>query len=803
MLAQSPKMTGIPGAVSTPGGGSSSATGAAADFTGLFAHGREISSRLSRHSDDSGSLAPADDGMPVTRQALRQELKGDTLKSTLSTFSKQIVQEVCAELEKRSPPHGVAGLAAGLGALPLQLPGLLQPLATPREGAGGPMSMQPPPTPQAVGAQYANVWANRPIKSYMARELYNAQEDEEAWLDTLLKEEDEDINAGTSTMGTMFGFLEQSATKALRKSATPGSGDSASHQPQRVQFDENGDEIERDEDTDSEQSSTGHRERTRFGDSLQKSMGTMAAAVEGVVDTSVSRGVRVTNFMEDKVKELAPNLEQIENAWGIQGHGAKRGNIHTAGHARGCRALMARFVRHTAFECITLVVIFANVLLVGYTVDWNARYGENEKEPDVFRALDIFMCVFFTLELSVRCFVYRSHFFCMFGWAWNWFDAFLVLLQLFEEVVLFLNDSKGMANFGVPSTVMRIVRILRAVRVMRVLRLMRFAEDLQLLVSCILHSLKSFLWAFLLIVMEVYVVGIYLTQASTLARDSHDLSAAGIEDLNRWYGTVPRSAVSLFQALTGGVDWNDITEPLFDHVGLFAGFGTMFFIAFSILAVLNIVTGTFVSRSMERAEEVRTIHGVSQARKLFATLDDDNSGCITYGEIDEQLESPAVKDFFRSLDVDVSEAKCLFQVLDLDGSGTIEFEEFMDACMRLQGPARAVDLMTFVRETRTAFYMTQATLIAQQNLLVSLTSQYMLVMERMGLEVPPEDNSPENHPLRKAAQDLEKQTPFTPKTLKAACEQPSISSKSLPAVSLPLVPQRTRTMPLRGSSPRP
>jgi len=300
---------------------------------------------------------------------------------------------------------------------------------------------------------------------------------------------------------------------------------------------------------------------------------------------------------------------------------------------------------------------------------------------------------------------------------------------------------------------MRVVRVLRAVRVTRVLRVMRFAEDLQLLVSCILHSFKSFLWAFLLILIKVYVFGIYLTQAVTMVRFDENTSPEAAEELKMWFGTVVRSAISLFQSLTGGVDWNDITRPLFDYVSNTLGFMTMLFIAFSILAVLNIVTGTFVSRSMERAEEVRKIHGVSQARKLFNALDEDNSGFITYTEIDEQLQSADVLEFFRTLDVDVSEAKCLFQVLDLDGSGTIEFDEFMDTCMRLQGPSRAMDLMTFVRETRACFQQQQDVLLAQQHTLVQMAQQLVELMSKTGLA-----DGEESHRLRKAAQSLEEKS---------------------------------------------
>merc|ERR1719382_1543406 len=91
---------------------------------------------------------------------------------------------------------------------------------------------------------------------------------------------------------------------------------------------------------------------------------------------------------------------------------------------------------------------------------------------------------------------------------------------------------------------------------------------------------------------------------------------------------------------------------------------------------------------------------VSRASLLFDKLDSTQTGEISISEIEEHLESEEVREFFRSIDVDVCEARWLFDMLDHDGSGTVDFQEFLAGCLRLQGPAKAIDLVLVMRELR-------------------------------------------------------------------------------------------------------
>eukprot|EP00440_Ansanella_granifera_P037803 gb/GFBE01041009.1/.p1 GENE.gb/GFBE01041009.1/~~gb/GFBE01041009.1/.p1 ORF type:complete len:321 (+),score=59.66 gb/GFBE01041009.1/:1-963(+) len=287
----------------------------------------------------------------------------------------------------------------------------------------------------------------------------------------------------------------------------------------------------------------------------------------------------------------------------------------------------------------------------------------------------------------------------MVGWAWNLFDFILVSVQIAEEILTLIqvdayND--GMGN----ATLLRSIRLLRAVRVLRVLRVALMAQDLRLLVGCLVYSLKPFFWTVVALFVMIYVAGIYLTQLCAAYRMDGTVDSDFMIDT---YGSVAMAMFSLFQGLTGGNDWDVLVRPLINQCSPWIGVGFVAYISFSMLVVLNVVTGTFVQSAITRGEEVKDMQRVTEARRLFRCLDDDASGRITYAEMQKHMEEPAVQAYFRNLDVDLSEANLLFDMLDVDGSGYIHFEEFLNGCIRLQGSAKSLDLLMVTRESRHSF----------------------------------------------------------------------------------------------------
>merc|ERR1712004_244755 len=92
-----------------------------------------------------------------------------------------------------------------------------------------------------------------------------------------------------------------------------------------------------------------------------------------------------------------------------------------------------------------------------------------------------------------------------------------------------------------------------------------------------------------------------------------------------------------------------------------------------------------------------------QAYQMFRSIDINEDGMVSIEELSLHLGSDAAKEYFKTIDVDISEANCLFTLLDVNNGGSIDFHEFLSGCIRLNGPAKAVDLLLLARDIRNAF----------------------------------------------------------------------------------------------------
>lgn len=347
-----------------------------------------------------------------------------------------------------------------------------------------------------------------------------------------------------------------------------------------------------------------------------------------------------------------------------------------------------------AFDYISAFLVLLNAITIGIQTDYMAK-EVTEEVPIAFRMIDVFFCVAFTSELCFRMSAQRCDFFYGDGYKWNLFDLILVVMQLIDEVLSSIAMSLGF-NFSF----MRVLRILRLIRIIRIIRILRLIGELRTIVSSIMGSLKSLAWTVLLLFLLVYIFGVFFTQLVL------DQRVAGLGDtandvaLETYFNSLGRSILSLYQAISGGVDWDDLVTPLMFRVSVMLGFVVSFYIAFALLALLNVVTGVFVEAALKSAKEDRDSYMLHHVRDLFMVADQDGEGTLDWGEFEGQLEAEAMQEFFKSIDVDISEAKAIFHLLDVDDSGRIDLEEFLNGCLGLHGPAQAIHLATLMHETR-------------------------------------------------------------------------------------------------------
>lgn len=360
--------------------------------------------------------------------------------------------------------------------------------------------------------------------------------------------------------------------------------------------------------------------------------------------------------------------------------------------------LLRRGVHSSVFEFASALVIVANALAVGVQADLGVRYV-GEAPSDVLRALEVFFCCLFATEVLMRLCAQGSGFFTKpREWRWNLMDFFVVSLQVCSEVMTIVSPDVWWGSVVPPGFfgLTRIVRLFRLMRVVRVLKLTRGVQEIRTMSDSIASSCKSLASTMVLLLLLTYIVGLSLTSlvAEHARRRPWILDDQG--GLDRYYGTLARSILSLFQAITGGVDWNDILMPLLRDISPLVALPFVLYISFAILAMMNVITGVFVESALSIARRSKDAELHDHMRFLFLRTDKDGSGMICWEEFAEMLQDPEMAQGFQLLDIDPSEAQGLFTLLDTDCSGEIDGEEFVMGCLRLQGNAKAIDLATLM-----------------------------------------------------------------------------------------------------------
>jgi hypothetical protein len=219
--------------------------------------------------------------------------------------------------------------------------------------------------------------------------------------------------------------------------------------------------------------------------------------------------------------------------------------------------------------------------------------------------------------------------------------------------------------------------------------------ELRTIVSSILGSLKSLGWTIVLLLLLVYVVGIYFTQ---LVSDSDRAREDTV--LQKYYGSLARSWLSLFEAFTGGLDWDNLADPLMESVHPLCGIVFALYIAFAVLAMMNVVTGVFVESALMTARHDKDVDLVNHLRDVFVNTDEQRTGNIGWDEFFKLCQDPQMESVFKAVDLDRSEAQGLFELIDVDNSGHISREEFIMGCLRLRGNAKALDVATLMYDTK-------------------------------------------------------------------------------------------------------
>jgi len=378
---------------------------------------------------------------------------------------------------------------------------------------------------------------------------------------------------------------------------------------------------------------------------------------------------------------------------------------------------LQRVVKSRGYELVSAASIVFNVVFIALETDLRAMFVsssprsayvddfEEEQQYYSFIAANVFSSIF-VIDLLLRIHSERTQFFFSREKGWNAFDIVVVLTSVVEVIVhwyeIFTGVSSNARAFLRKFSMLRIVRLLRVISHTRNVRVIRFIRELRLMVFSLTGTLKSLLWAVVLMFIILLVFGVFFTDgAVTYLIQNPALTTNSTEGLRTHFGSLSSATVSLYMAMSGGEDWGNILNVLkplpIEYHGAFLAF-----ITFAILALLNVITAVFVEAAMQVSqndkelvvlEEMESkLEFISVMQQVFQELDTNDSGALSLEEFEKHIEDPKLTAFLASFELDVSQVRTLFTLLDVDRTGEVDLEEFVSGCLRLKGGAKSLDM---------------------------------------------------------------------------------------------------------------
>mmetsp|Transcript_25378 Transcript_25378/g.59022 ORF Transcript_25378/g.59022 Transcript_25378/m.59022 type:complete len:679 (+) Transcript_25378:108-2144(+) len=372
------------------------------------------------------------------------------------------------------------------------------------------------------------------------------------------------------------------------------------------------------------------------------------------------------------------------------------------------------------FQNASCVLILIYSIYIGIETETTVRIAkEGEGQPDWFWICDAMFAIAFTVEISLRFALERSAFFQGREYKWNLVDLFLVATQLLDLIVKFW-------NFGF----LRVMRVIRVLRAGRVLRTMRYFTELRVMVMSIVSSMTSLMWAFLLLLVVLYLAAVCILQVVSYEIESKDMTTNELHHkLFEYYGSLGACLLTLFKSISGGADWQDLVEPLTDfHKGYVLIY--VLYVSFMVFGVMNVLTAIFVESASQIAQVDQDLAIQEQLRRdkssintikaMFNQADQDRSGELSQEELEHLLQDPKCVWALRLIDIEVAEARGLFQLLDMEEKNAVGIDEFVTGMMRLKGGAKGVDVATIIYENKKMFHHLSNTLAHIASNLASL-----------------------------------------------------------------------------------
>lgn len=226
---------------------------------------------------------------------------------------------------------------------------------------------------------------------------------------------------------------------------------------------------------------------------------------------------------------------------------------------------LAKIKDHSLFQIsVTAVILFSSLMVGISTYDFEGTFVR------VLIISDIFVTVFFVIEISIRFFSEKNKL-NFFKDGWNIFDSVIVISSLIPA--------------GAGSSVM----VLRLLRLARLLRVISFIPELRFVIEALIESLKKSVYVLILIFILLYIYGV----AGVILFES--VEGGRFESLGE-------AIITLIQIMTLS-SWETVMLPIVEIYPM----SWMYFISFVVLSsiiVLNLFVAILVDVVSERRKRL-------------------------------------------------------------------------------------------------------------------------------------------------------------------------------------------------------
>jgi hypothetical protein len=254
-------------------------------------------------------------------------------------------------------------------------------------------------------------------------------------------------------------------------------------------------------------------------------------------------------------------------------------------------------------------------------------------------------------------------------------------------------------------------------KLLRVIRLVRMFRELRLMMSSIFGSLKSLFWAIIVIIAISFVLGVFFLQMLTQYVESEkdkgeSWDAKRFADIEKHWGSLEKSIVTLYASCTGGVSWIELVEELGSTERLLYWL-FLLYVAFFMFVIANTLTSLLLESTIQNATRdqqsvmqdaiAKKEQYIRQIEGIFKHLDSDKSSEVSIEEVRQHLTDPQMIAFMSNLEIDYSDVEDFFAILTSGGGSGVDIDTFVSGCMKLRGQARSVDLVSLIVQHKRAW----------------------------------------------------------------------------------------------------